>query len=179
MLTIVIPEAELFDQENNEFITIKEQTLVMEHSLVSVAKWESKWKKSFLNSKDKTWEENIDYYRCMTITKNVNPIVYRNITPVVAKQIQAYIDDSMTATTFNQKESAGRREIITAEIIYYWMVSYNIPFECQKWHLNRLLALINVCGIKASPEKKMSQQAVYAQNRELNELRKQRLHSKG
>lgn len=179
MLTIVIPEAELFDQKNNEFITIKEQTLVMEHSLVSVAKWESKWKKSFLNSKDKTWEENIDYYRCMTITKNVNPIVYRNITPVVAKQIQAYIDDSMTATTFNQKESAGRREIITAEIIYYWMVSYNIPFECQKWHLNRLLALINVCGIKASPEKKMSQQAIYAQNRELNEIRKQRLHSKG
>lgn len=179
MLTIVIPEAELFDQKNNEFITIKEQTLVMEHSLVSVAKWESKWKKSFLNSKDKTWEENIDYYKCMTITKNVNPIVYRNITPVVAKQIQAYIDDSMTATTFNQKESAGRREIITAEIIYYWMVSYNIPFECQKWHLNRLLALINVCGIKASPEKKMSQQAIYAQNRELNEIRKQRLHSKG
>lgn len=179
MLTIVIPESELFDQENNEFITIKEQNLVMEHSLVSVAKWESKWKKSFLHSKDKTWEENIDYYRCMTITKNVNPIVYRNITPVVAKKIQAYIDDSMTATTFNQKESADRREIITAEIIYYWMVSYNIPFECQKWHLNRLLALINVCGIKASPEKKMSQQAIYAQNKELNEIRKQRLHSKG
>lgn len=179
MLTIVIPEAELFDQENNEFITIKEQTLVMEHSLVSVAKWESKWKKSFLNSKDKTWEENIDYYRCMTITKNVNPIVYKNITKSVANQIQAYIDDSMTATTFHNQENTGRREIITAEIIYYWMVSYNIPFECQKWHLNRLLALINVCGIKASPEKKMSKEAIYAQNRELNRIRKQRLHSKG
>lgn len=180
MLTIVIPESELFDQTTNEFITIKEQTLVMEHSLVSVAKWESKWRKSFLNSRERTWEETIDYYRCMTITKNVNPIVYRNIDPASAKQIQKYIEDPMTATTFNNQDGpTGRQEIITAEIIYYWMVSYNIPFECQKWHLNRLLALINVCGIKASPEKKMSQEAVYNQNRELNELRKRQLHSKG
>lgn len=180
MLTIVIPESELFDQTTSEFITIKEQTLVMEHSLVSVAKWESKWRKSFLNSRERTWEETVDYYRCMTITKNVNPIVYRNIDPASAKQIQKYIEDPMTATTFrNQDGPTGRQEIITAEIIYYWMVSYNIPFECQKWHLNRLLALINVCGIKASPEKKMSQEAVYNQNRELNELRKRQLHSKG
>lgn len=179
MLTIVIPENELFDQRANEFITIKEQTLVMEHSLVSVAKWESKWKKSFLNSRERTWEETIDYYRCMTITKNVNPIVFRNIDSDSAKQIQKYIEDPMTATTFREQGPSGRQEIITAEIIYYWMVSYNIPFECQKWHLNRLLALINVCGIKASPEKKMSQQEVYAQNRNLNELRKKQLHSKG
>lgn len=179
MLTVVIPESELFDSNNNEFIQVKEQTLVLEHSLVSLAKWESKWKKSYLHS-NKTWGEELDYIRCMTITKNVNPTVYQNISRSTAKQINEYINDPMTATTFKQHNGVvGRQEIITAEIIYYWMVSFNIPFECQKWHLNRLLALINVCGIKASPEKKMSQQEVYTQNRDLNELRKKQLHSKG
>lgn len=178
MLTVVVPEAELFDTTSNEFIIVKEQTLVLEHSLVSISKWESKWKKPFLST-DKNLEETIDYVRCMTITKNVNPIIYRNISRKVMDKINAYIDDSMTATTFSNKDQPRKKEIITSEIIYYWMVSFNIPFECQKWHLNRLLALINVCGIKSAGDKKMSTREVYKQNRELNELRKKQLHTKG
>lgn len=178
MLTVIIPEGELFDSQKSEFIPIKEQTLVLEHSLVSVAKWESKWKKPFLSTQ-KNYEETIDYIKCMTITKNVNPFIYRNIPQSVMNRINSYIDDSMTATTFNNREQSHKKEIITSEIIYYWMVSFNIPFECQKWHLNRLLALINVCSIKSAGEKKMSTREIYKQNRELNELRKKQLHTKG
>lgn len=181
MLTIIIPESELFDSSKNEFVYVKPQTLSLEHSLVSIQKWEAKWKKSFLNTmSERTYEEAIDYVRCMTITKNVDPLIYRNLTEEVFKQINEYINDEMTATTFNEDNKRGGREIVTAELIYFWMVNYGIPFECKKWHLNQLLTLIKVCAIKASQsEKKMSKSQILKQNNELNALRRQRLKSKG
>ena len=180
MLQITIPQTELFNEETQEFFQIKEQTLCLEHSLVSVAKWESKWKKAFLTSEKRTIDELIDYIRCMTITQNVNPICYLGITSENLKEVKNYIEDSMTATTFNRRQQGRKNhEIITAELIYYWMIELGIPFECQKWHLNRLLTLINVCSIKNTPAKKMSRKDALAQQAQLNAARRAKFKSSG
>ena len=180
MLNITIPGGEFYDQEQNLFFNLKPQNLVLEHSLVSVAKWESKWKKSFLNSKTFTAEESRDYVRCMTLTQNVDPEVYNRITPEIMKQISDYINDPMTATTFSDnRPEKTNREVITAEIIYYDMTALNIPFECQKWHLNRLLTLIKVCNIKQQPPKKMGKRELAQRNHSLNAARRARLGTKG
>lgn len=181
MLIIDIPETESFNSITNEFVYIKEQTLQLEHSLLSISKWEAKWKKPFI-SEQKTREETIDYIRCMCITKGVDDAVFDNLPPKAIQQVQSYIDDSMTATTINNSRPdnrRGKKEVITSEIIYYWMIIYGVPFECEKWHLNRLLTLIRVCDIKQSPGKTMGKNEIYQQNRALNEARKKRLHTKG
>lgn len=178
MLQITIPPGEEYDEGENLFISSKGQVLQLEHSLVSLSKWESKWCKPFLSKERKTEEETIDYIRCMTLTQNVDQEVYRFITNEITNAVSEYIAAPMTATTF-KKGTEINREIITAEIIYYWMVSLNIPFECQKWHLNRLLTLINVCNIKNQPAKKMSQREIMSRNKSLNESRKLALNTKG
>lgn len=179
MLKITVPEMEFYDEDRNEFIMFNEQVLQLEHSLVSISKWESKWHIPFLDGKDKTLEQIIDYVRCMTITQNVKPEVYNRLTEDNLKAINDYIENPMTATTFSDINQRPSREIITSEIIYYWMVSFNIPFECQKWHLNKLLTLIKVCNIKNSPPKKMSRQEILSRNRALNEARKKNLNTRG
>lgn len=178
MLTITIPEIEMYDSAKNEFISIPETTISMEHSLVSVSKWESKWHKRFLDKRvEKTNEELIDYLRCMTLTKNVNPEIYNYIPNDVITKINEYIDDPMTATTFSKK-SSGPPQAISSEVIYYWMIALNIPFECQKWHLSRLLTLIQVCNEKNNP-KKMSKSDILKQNRDLNAARRKAMNSRG
>ena len=180
MLEIVIPETEQYDEVHDRFITTKKQVLRLEHSLVSLSKWEAKWHKPYLSRKQKTEAEQIDYVRCMTLTQNVDPNVYTAITPQLLKTVNDYIDDTMTATTFSKgRRGRSSNEIITAEIIYYWMISHQIFFECRKWHLNRLMTLINVCNAKNGPQKKMSQKEIFAQNRALNAARRKRSHSKG
>lgn len=177
MLTIIIPETELYDEIRNEFKYVKEQKLVLEHSLVSLSKWESKWHKPFLSKDPKTREETIDYIRCMTVN-SVDPIVYQCVSSENIQEINKYIEDPMTATTI-KSQNKGKQEIITAEIIYYWMVALQIPFECQKWHLNKLLTLINVVNIKNKPPKKMSKKDIMSRNASLNAARRQALHTKG
>lgn len=181
MLRITIPAAELFDESTESFIYKKEQTLVLEHSLVSLSKWESKWNKTFLTKEDKTTEEVIDYVRCMTVTQNVDQEVYFRLSSQNIDDINAYIDAPMTATVINRQNRKGgfNREKVTSELIYYWMIALNIPFECQKWHLNRLLTLIEVCEIKSQPPKKMSTREIAARNSALNEARKQKLKTHG
>lgn len=179
MLTITVPGAEYFNPKTEEFIYTKDQILTLEHSLVSLSKWESKWQIAFLSSEQKTNEQMIDYIRCMTLTQNVNPEVYTRLTEQNIKDINDYIDSPMTATTFSDTNTARSREKITAEIIYYWMIAQNIPFECQKWHLNRLLALIKVCSIKNAPPKKMTRSETINRNRALNEARRKSLGTKG
>lgn len=177
MLEIVIPQTELYDEILNEFTIVKEQKLLLEHSLVSISKWESKWHKPFFDRKEKTLEETIDYIRCMSINA-VDQNVYKCITPSVIRQVNKYIDDPMTATTIKSVKKSNN-EVVTAEIIYYWMVALNIPFECQKWHLNRLLTLINVCSIKSRPAKKMNPREVMSRNASLNAARRKALHTRG
>ena len=180
MLEIVIPETEQWDEVKQEFISTKEQTLKLEHSLVSLSKWESKWCQPFLSKKDKTVEQTIDYIKCMTLTQNVDPNVYNLLTKDNILKINEYISAPMTATTFHQENrGGGNGELITSELIYYWMVSLNIPFECQKWHLNRLLTLIKVCSIKNQPPKKMSKKDIMSRNAALNAARRKQLNSKG
>lgn len=179
MLKITIPETDLFDEATEEFIHVKEQTLQLEHSLVSLSKWESKWCKSFLFTKEKTLEETLDYIKCMTLTQNVSPYAYRCLTRENIQAINDYISAPMTATYFSDDKSGRGREIVTSELIYYWMIDLSIPFECQKWHLNRLLTLIRVCNIKNQPPKKMSRSAIMSRNAALNAARRKQLGTHG
>lgn len=179
MLKLRIPGLEYFNDETGEFTYFEDEFIELEHSLVSISKWESNWCKPFLDGKDKSMEEIIDYVKCMTITPNVNDDVYSRLTEGNLISINEYIGRPMTATTFREEKKPGGREIITSEVIYYWMVSYNIPFECQDWHLNRLLTLIKVCNVKNNPPKKMSQKEIMARNRALNEARKKEFGTRG
>jgi hypothetical protein len=179
MFQLVIPDLESYDEGKGEFINVKGQTIQVEHSLVSLSKWESKWHKPFLGKEHKTTEETIDYVKCMTITQNVKPEIYNNITNNNIEMISEYIAATMSATTFNDTNDKPQNEIITSEIIYYMMIIYNIPLECQKWHLNRLLTLIRVCGHKNNPNKKMSRSEIINRNRDLNNKRRQQLNSNG
>ena len=179
MLNIVVPETEEYDPITETFTVRKKETLSLEHSLVSLSKWESKWKKPFLTEDNKTQEEAMDYIRCMTIN-SVDPSVYRRLTPAMIQKINDYIGDPMTATTIREDPNQKRgHEIVTSELIYYWMVALQIPFECQKWHLNRLIMLIRVCNIKNAPPKKMSKGEIYRQNSALNAARRKMHGTKG
>lgn len=180
MLSIVVPECELFDEAKLEFIYVKRTTLQLEHSLVSVSKWESKWQKPFLGKQARTTEESIDYIRCMTLTQNVDPNVYLALTKENIQKVDAYINHPMTATWFSEDNSKKpNKHIITAEIIYYWMIAMQIPFECQKWHLNRLITLIRVCEAKNAPPKKMGMKDTIARYKALNEARRKAWGTKG
>jgi len=181
MLTLKIPDQELFNDETQEFVTVKGQVVKFEHSLVSLSKWEEKYKKPFLTKEDKSRRETLDYFRFMTITQNVPDALYITMPNEIYTQLIAYIEDPMSATTFTKVEERRKvnREVITSEIIYYWMIALQIPLECQKWHLNRLLTLINVCNIKNQPKRRMSRAEVLAQNRVLNEQRRQQLNTTG
>ena len=181
MLRITVEGGELFNPKTNEFITAETQTLQLEHSLISLSKWESKWHKPFLHS-DKTNAETLDYIKCMTLNPNVDLNIYEFLSRDNIREIEEYIADSMTATTFpedpNQKKN---REIITSELIYYWMISYQIPVKFEKWHLNRLITLIRVCGVKnqAPSKKKTSQRDLAARYAAMNKQRRAKYNSKG
>ena len=181
-ITIIPPEDGLYDPVSEEFINIKPQTIVIEHSLLSVRKWEAKWKVPYLTPEPKTAEQIIDYIKCMTITQNVDPNVYLFLTKEIVDEIIAYIQDPMTATTFTERQRrmcGAAKETVTAELIYYWMISYQIPMECQKWHLEQLMTLIKVFDVKNTPAKKMSRGEAYSRNKAINAANRARFHSKG
>lgn len=184
MLQIYVEGNEFFDEDKNEFVQIKGRQLTLEHSLLSLSKWEAKWKKPFLTDSDKddkTPEENLDYIRCMTITQNVDPLLYKCLSKKNIEDIKEYIHDPHTATTIRStKSQSNRHRIITSELIYYWMVANNIPTEYEKWHLNRLLTLIRICAIENNPDKKkMSRREIYEQNRQLNAARRAKYNTRG
>lgn len=181
MLKITIPAIELYDEATNRIYTnSKPQTLALEHSLVSISKWESKWHKPFLTDEKKTTEEAIDYVRCMTLTQNVDPGVYKFLTAENFRDVNKYIEDPMTASWVTEPSSGKHSsETITSELIYYWMIALNIPVEFQKWHLNRLLMLIKVCNAKNTPPKKMSKGEILRRNRSLNAARRKAMGTRG
>ena len=182
MLTLIVPiSPEGWDEAKQEFVEPKTQILQLEHSLISLSKWESKWHKPFYSKKDMSNEETLDYIKCMTLTKNVDPDVYNHLTQENIKTILDYIGNPMTATTFGKETNSGNnREVITSELIYYWMIASNIPFDpCEKWHLNRLITLIRVCGVKNTPPKKRSKRDIMSRNAALNASRRRQMNSKG
>lgn len=182
MLEISVPGGEFWIEETEEFIQTKPQKLRLEHSLISISKWEAKWKRAFLSNKPKTNEQILDYVRCMTINGDFPLETYAALSQQNVDDIKAYIDDSMTATYiykgFGNDNSSGRGEVVTSELIYYWMVCFNIPVEFQKWHLNRLLTLIDVFEAKSSTKKRKIGEII-KDNRALNEMNKARFHTRG
>ena len=179
MLRIEIKGTENWDEEKEEFVYEKGSVIALEHSLVSISKWEARWHKPFLSKEEKTTDEIIDYVKCMTITQNVSDETYYRLSEKNFKEINNYIEDTMTATWFAGTNHSHSREQITSALIYYWMIALNIPVEFQKWHLNRLLTLIRVCNIKNTPPKKMSRRQLLNRNAELNASRRSIMNSKG
>lgn len=178
MLQIKVPLNTNFNEETQEFIDDC-FVLKLEHSLVSLSKWESAVEKPFLSSTEKSGEEIFFYIKCMAIDPDVPPEMFDKLTQENVDQIETYINAKMTATWFNDAGREKSREIVTAEIIYHWMISLSIPFECQHWHLSRLLTLVRVCSEKNAPEKKLSHSDVAARNRALNAARKAQLGTTG
>lgn len=181
MLTVVVPACELWDSAKQEFTPFGGETLYLEHSLVSISKWEAETNKPFLSRDKKTEADVRNYARCMTINKNVAENTYAMLTPQNLKAIAEYIDAPMSAVRFkkNTNEGPPSRETITSELIYYWMVALNIPFSCEKWHLNRLMNLIRICNIKNKPAKKRSSSELLRERSALNAQRKAKLHTSG
>lgn len=181
MLHLRIPlSPEGWDEEKNEFVDPVTVTLELEHSLVSLQKWESKWCRSFMDKPPNTAEETLDYIKCMTLTEGVNPDVYNFLTTENITSVNEYIGSPMTATTFSKDEKGkGGREVVTAELIYYWMVALQIPSEYRYWHLNQLLTLIKVCNIKNAPPKKMSKRDIMSRNAKLNAARRKQMNTSG
>lgn len=179
MLRLEIQEKELFDEKEERFIIIGPAVLTLEHSLLSISKWESIFCKPFISNEHKTPEEILGYIKCMTLSSNVNPMIYDWLSQDQIMEIMNYINNPMSATTFSDVHiKKGPKEILTSELIYYIMVAYQIPFECEKWHFNRLLNLIKICQIKNEPQKKMSKAEVMAQNAKINAERKKALMKK-
>jgi hypothetical protein len=180
MLRLIIVGDEHFNEEDNTFYTVDDVVIDLEHSLLSLSKWESIYQKPFLSPEPRTSEEIFGYLKAMIVTPDIDPDVVYNCTGENIVEIQAYIDSAQSATTFGtMPERRGQGEVITSELIYYWMVAFTIPFECQTWHLNRLFSLIRICNIKNSPQKKMSRNEIAQRNRELNAERRARLGTSG
>lgn len=179
MLLITVPDGELWDEVNEKLIRVKAATLKLEHSLISISKWESKWCVPFMES-EKTSEQILDYVKCMTLNTNVDPMVYNNLTRDNIEAINQYIAAPMTASTITPDESARKKssEFVTSELIYYWMIAYNIPVEFEKWHINRLIMLIRICSEKNKPEKKMTKAEIMRRHRALNQARRAKAKKK-
>lgn len=188
MLELVIPKQhyEFFDETSGEFlppIDIKETKIQVEHSLISLKKWEQTWHKPFLDRNEKTYEELSDYIRCMTLNKGIDPNVYHWIPKEEIEKVIKYIEDPMTATWFKDNTLIGaqknKRDVITAEIIYYWMISLNVPVEFERWHLNQLLTLIKVINIKNEKPKPVNREEAAKERAELNKRRRAEFNSRG
>lgn len=179
MLTIVVPGVEVFDEGKQKFTTIGDVTLELEHSLVSLSKWESKYEKPFLSKEEKTEEEILGYVKAMVLTENPPKEIFQKLNEEHFEAINSHINAKMTATWFSDTHQPRSQEIITAELIYYWMIAFQIPIECEHWHLNRLFTLIQVCNHKQEKPKKMSRSEMNRRNREINAQRRAALGTKG
>lgn len=179
MLIVEVPAIEYYDDEKQEFYNTKPMELRLEHSLVSMSKWETKWKVPFLRKEPMTVEMLLDYFRCMTLNQHVDPIVYRALSKETVDSIIDYINADLSATTIRETRSARSNEVVTTELIYFWMASYGIYIDCQKWHFSRLMKLIRIASIKNEPPKKMSRNAILRQNSAINAARRAKLGTKG
>lgn len=179
MLEFELKETEFWDPVLEEFVVVEPQTLELEHSLYSISKWEEKTKKPFLTADEKTLDDLILYVQCMALPKKIDSTVARLVLTKHSQEFQQYLEDPMTATTFHEDNSRHNREIVTAELVYYWMTAAQIPFETQYWHINKLMTLIRIAGIKSQPPKKMGKHGTMKSNAAINAARRAKLGSAG
>lgn len=180
MLKLIINQQDYYDELTSEFVKLEGHTIELEHSLLSLSKWESIYQVPFLGPETKTSEQIMTYIKCMILTPNVDESIFQHFTQEDLDKIDKYINSKESATTFGiMPQQKGPGEVITSELIYYWMVAFNIPFEYEKWHINRLFSLVRICNIKNSKPKKMSRHEIAEQNRALNEQRKKQLNTTG
>lgn len=182
MLQIEVNGTQLWDEEKEQFVSTDSTVIRLEHSLVSISKWESIYKRPYLVPQRFSQKETVDYIKCMCLDDNISDEVFFAVygDSSLMKQIDDYINSSPTATTINDNDKKKRNsEKITSELIYYWMVANEIPFTCETWHIERLLTLIRVCNVKNQPPKKQSSKDIYARNKQLNAARRAKHHSKG
>jgi len=180
MLKFTVPLEEGYDENTREFTVVRGFELELEHSLVSLSKWESEWEKPFLSKDAKTPEETLSYVKHMILTPNIPDEVWQKFPDRLFLMINSYMNSKQTATWFNDSPNIkASREVVTAELIYYWMVALGIPFECQYWHINKLLTLVKVCNVKNAPEKKMSKREQAEMQRTLNAQRKAQFNTRG
>lgn len=179
MLKLKIPGTEFYNEKINEFFTVGDVWLELEHSLLALSKWESKFEKPFLGKESHTNEEILGYIRCMVTTEDFDEMVFTRFTQENVDEVNDYINSAQTATTFSELPKKGKSEIITAELIYFWMIEFNVPFSCESWHINKLFALIKVCNIKKSKPKKMTKAELAERHQKLNAERKARLGTSG
>lgn len=177
-LILTINSKEFYNDNTKEFVNLEEKTIELEHNLISLSKWESKHHKPFLDNEQLTESEMLDYIKCMCI-EDVDELYLTTLSAENVNKLKEYINDPMTATKFYSNSSRRSKEPVTSELIYYWMIAQNIPVQFEKWHLNRLLTLIRLCGSKQEPHRKMSQSEIMRQNARINAQRRARLHSKG
>lgn len=179
MLKVTIPTKDYYDDRSNEFVMTSAVELELEHSLASLSKWESKWEIPYFSDEAKSDEQVLDYIRCMVTNTEVDISVIMRMENEDLIRVKEHIEAKMTATWFSGQKQSGPAPVVTNEVIYYWMVENGIPFECENWHLNRLLTLIKVCGEKRKPEKKMSSSEIADRNRRLNEERLKKYNTTG
>ena len=180
MLTIIVPGAEHYDEEQEEFITVGDYVLELEHSLVSLSKWESFYEKPFLGGSDKTNEEVTYYIECMILTTEYPKGLISRLNKANLETINKYINAKRSATWFTETNNSRNTEIVTSELVYYWMFSATVPLECETWHLNRLFTLLRVFSEKNDPKKKkISRADIARRNEELNAQRRAQLGTSG
>lgn len=176
MLEIRVTLEEGFDEESSKFVAASSFTVRLEHSLSSVSKWESVWEEPFLGKKEKTQKQTVSYIEMMILQDKLPPGVFQKLIAHHLEEIMNYVSADMTATKLHvDPNSSQSRETITSELIYYWMISMNIPVQFEHWHLNRLITLIRVINLKNTPKKKMSAM----ERRNLNRRRRQQLNTRG
>jgi hypothetical protein len=180
MLTITVLGEEHWDQENEKFVYPDSFKLELEHSLVSLSKWESKWEVPFLGEKPKTTEMVLDYIECMILTPDPPADWISKLSKENIEEITAYFDSKQSATWFNDHHPEPKTgETITSELVYYWLDICDIDWQAQYWHLNRLLTLVKIHTVKQAKPKPMSRSEMLRRRRALNKQRLKEMEEGG
>lgn len=179
---------ELFDEETNTFLHPVGKKLHLEHSLLSISKWEAEWEIPFLNT-DKTSEQSLSYIKCCVLDDDFDELLLNTLSDKNILDFNAYLSKGMTAkkiidlrSSLSQKRKSRRpasQKALTSEDIYYSMIQFHVWKECEEWPLQRLLSLLQLCSLKSNSTGEMSKSDQAKFYREENARRKAKYHTNG